>query len=138
MATLNTINTESQTILANGFLTFATNEVRSGCGCEIVHTAGSNTIELRGAGIYLVTVNADIAPTGAGLITMQLIRNNLVVSGAEASVTGTAAGVENLSFTTLIKVLRSCPVIENQANLQVQLTAPATVSNVSMTIVKVA
>lgn len=138
MATLNTINAESQAILADGFMTFATNQVRTGCGCEIVHTAGSNTIELRGAGVYLVTVNADVAPTGAGLITMQLVRNTLAVSGAEASVTGVAGETENLSFTTLVKVLRSCPVIDNQANLQVQLTAPATVTNVSATIVKVA
>lgn len=138
MATLNTINTESQSILENGFLAFATNKVSTGCHCEIIHSAGSNTIELRGAGIYLVTVNADVAPTGAGLITMQLLNNSLVVAGAEATVTGVAGETANLAFTTLIRVLRSCPVIDNNANLQVQLTAPAEVTNVSATVVKVA
>ena len=137
MATLNTVNTESQSILANGFLAFATNRVSTG-HCEIIHPAGSNTIELRGAGVYLVTVNADIAPTEAGLITMQLLRSGFVVNGAEATVTGVAAETENLSFTTLIRVFRPCPAMENEASLQVQLTAPATVTNASATIVKVA
>lgn len=139
MALLNTVNTASQTVLANGFLTFATNEVKQGCNCRISHVAGSNTIELNGAGVYLVTVNADVAPTGAGLISMQLLRNGVLVNGAIASVTGVAATTENLSFTTLVKVLCcSCPdVVNNQASLQVRLTAPATVTNVSATVVRV-
>lgn len=139
MAVLNTVNTASQTVLADGFLALATNEVKQGCNCRIVHVAGSNTIELNGAGVYLVTVNADVVPTDAGLITMQLLRNGVVVNGAEATVTGVAATVENMSFTTLVRVLCcSCPdVVNNQANLQIQLTAPATVTNVSATVVRV-
>lgn len=139
MALLNTVNVTSQDVLADGLLTFETNAVKGGCGCQIRHIARSNTIELNGAGVYLVTVNADVAPTGAGLISMQLLRNGAVVPGALASVTGVAATTENLSFTTLVRVLHTCPnVIYNEASLQVQLTAPATVTNVSATVVKVA
>ena len=69
---------------------------------------------------------------------MQLLRSGFVVNGAEATVTGVAAETENLSFTTLIRVFRPCPAMENEASLQVQLTAPATVTNASATIVKVA
>lgn len=138
MAYLNTINTATQNLLADDFLAFTSNNVH-GCECSIRHTAGSNTIELRGNGVYLVTVNADVAPTAAGLISIQLLRNNFVIAGAESSVTGVAATTAALSFTTLVKVMRSCPnVIDNTANLQVQITAPASVTNASITVVRVA
>ena len=136
MALLNTINNVIQNVLADGLLTFTSNEVK--IGCKISHFAGSNAIELNGAGIYLVSVNADVVPTGAGLISMQLLRNGDPVDGALATVTGVAGETANLSFTTLVKVLQSCPcIVENDATLQVQLTAPATVSNVSATVVRV-
>lgn len=136
MALLNTINDTTQNILANGLVSFASNEIKR--GCTINHVTGGNAIELNGAGIYLVSVNADVAPTNAGLISMQLLRNSDPVDGALATVTGVAGDTVNLSFTTLVKVLQSCPcIIDNDATLQVQLTAPATVSNVSATIIRV-
>lgn len=136
MAFLNTINTISQDILADGLIVFDSNKVKQ--GCKINHFAGSNAIELIGAGVYLVTVNADVIPTDAGLISMQLLRNGDLVDGALATVTGVAGETANLSFTTLVKVLKSCPcIIDNNATLQVQLTAPASVTNASATLVRV-
>lgn len=134
---LNTVNTAAETLVANAFVTFSTNNVYK--GCNIRHTAGSTTVNLVGEGIYEVTVNADVVPTAAGLFTLQLVKDGVNVVGAEASATGAVGDTSNVSFTTLIRVARPCacnPV--NGASLQVQADSALTVNNISMTVVKVA
>lgn len=132
---LTTVATAAQTVAANGFLNFPTNNILS--GRSIAHTAGSTTASL-GYGLYLVTVNADLTPAAAGDIALQLVRNGATVPGAKATVTGATGDTYNVSFTTLIGVLRSCCAVNNVANLQVQATAAGTISNASMSIVRVA
>lgn len=60
------------------------------------------------------------------------------VPGAEATITGAAADIYNISFSTLVKELPSCYAIDNTTVLQVQSSAAATVNNASITIIKVA
>ena len=136
MALLNAVNTATQAVVANGFIAYTATNVKQGCGIKF--NDGSNTISLKGNGIYLVEVNADVVPTNAGLISMQLLKNNVVVPAAKATVTGVASSTASLSFTTLIKVPCSCNCVDNTANLQVQLTALANVTNASITVVRVA
>lgn len=137
MALLNAVNTASQTLVANGLVNYTTNTVFKNCG--ITHVAGSNTVSLKRAGVYLVTVNADVVPTAAGLVSLQLLDNNVLVPGAKGSFTGTAGDTENVSFTTLVRVLKSCAgVIDNTANLQVQVTAGVTLTNANISVVQVA
>lgn len=136
MALLNAVNTAIQAVVANGFIAYTATNVKQGCGIKF--NDGSNTISLKGNGIYLVEVNADVVPTNAGLISMQLLKNNVVVPAAKATVTGVASSTASLSFTTLIKVPCSCNCVDNTANLQVQLTALANVTNASITVVRVA
>lgn len=132
---LTTVATAAQTVAANGFLTFSTNNLLT--GRSISHAAGSTTASL-GYGLYQVSVNADLTPTAAGDIGIQLVRNGAVVPGAEATVTGATGDTYNVGFTTLIAVMRSCCVVNNIANLQVQATAAGTISNASMSIVRLA
>lgn len=136
MALLNAVNTAIQAVVANGFIAYTATNVKQGCGIKF--NDGSNTVSLKGNGIYLVEVNADVVPTNAGLISMQLLKNNVVVPAAKATVTGVASSTSSLSFSTLIKVPCSCNCVDNTANLQVQLTALANVTNASITVVRVA
>ena len=136
MALLNAVNTATQAVVANGFIAYTAINVKQGCGIKF--NDGSNTISLKGNGIYLVEVNADVVPTNAGLISMQLLKNNVVVPAAKATVTGVASSTSSLSFSTLIKVPCSCNCVDNTANLQVQLTALANVTNASIVVVRIA
>ena len=136
MALLNAVNTATQAVVANGFIAYTATNVKQGCGIKF--NDGSNTISLKGNGIYLVEVNADVVPTNAELISMQLLKNSVVVPAAKATVTGVARSTSSLSFSTLIKVPCSCNCVDNTANLQVQLTALANVTNASIVVVRVA
>ena len=136
MALLNAVNTATQAVVANGFIAYTATNVKQGCGIRF--NDGSNTISLKGNGVYLVEVNADVVPTNAELISMQLLKNNVVVPAAKATVTGVASSTSSLSFSTLIKVPCSCNCVDNTANLQVQLTALANVTNASIVVVRVA
>lgn len=136
MALLNAVNTAIQAVVANGFIAYTATNVKQGCGIRF--NDGSNTISLKGNGIYLVEVNADVVPTNAELISMQLLKNNVVVPAAKATVTGVASSTSSLSFSTLIKVPCSCNCVDNTANLQVQLTALANVTNASIVVVRIA
>ena len=136
MALLNAVNTATQAVVANGFIAYTATNVKQGCGIRF--NDGSNTISLKGNGIYLVEVNADVVPTNAELISMQLLKNNVVVPAAKATVTGVASSTSSLSFSTLIKIPCSCNCVDNTANLQVQLTALANVTNASIVVVRIA
>ena len=136
MALLNAVNTATQAVVANGFIAYTATNVKQGCGIRYID--GSNTISLKDNGIYLVEVNADVVPTNAELISMQLLKNNVVVPAAKATVTGVASSTSSLSFSTLIKVPCSCNCVDNTANLQVQLTALANVTNASIVVVRIA
>lgn len=134
---LDAVTVPSQTLAADGYVDFESNRLQT--GCSVQHVAGSNTVNLINHGLYLVSVNADIVPATAEPITLQLLNNGKTVPGAEATITGVAADSAHIAFTTLIRVLKSCPcVIDNRASLQVQLTAAGTVSNASITVVKLA
>ena len=136
MALLYAVNTVTQAVVENGFIAYTATNVKQGCGIRYID--GSNTISLKGNGIYLVEVNADVVPTNAELISMQLLKNNVVVTAAKATVTGVASSTSSLSFSTLIKVPCSCNCVDNTANLQVQLTALANVTNASIVVVRIA
>ncbi|PWM78691.1 MAG: hypothetical protein DBY32_04210 [Phascolarctobacterium sp.] len=134
---LNAVNTAAQTLAANEFLNFDTNRLHT--GCSIQHVAGSTSVNIINHGLYQVSVNADITPTAADPITLQLVNNGEVVPGAEATITGVAGDTAHVAFTTLIRVLKSCPcVIDNTASLQVQLTEAGTVTNANIAVVKLA
>lgn len=71
-------------------------------------------------------------------IRLKLLRNGVAVPGAEATVTGATGDTYNISFATLLRVLPSCCVINNNLELQVQATAAGTISNASLSVVKMA
>jgi hypothetical protein len=131
---LDAVTVADQAVLANGFLAFATNTILDGCSIE--HVAGSNAVQLLKRGLYQVNVNADVVPTAAGDIAVQLLNKGVTVPGAVATVTGAAGDTYSVAFTTLVKVPPSCCAVNNAGNLQVQVTAAGTVSNANIVVVK--
>lgn len=132
---LTTVGIAVQTVAANGFVNFPSNNLLT--GMAIGHVAGSTSVNLI-RGLYLVTLNADLTPTAAGDIGLQLVRNGVAVPGAEATVTAATGDTYNIGFTTLVRVLPSCCVVNNNTTLQVQATAAGTISNISLSVVKLA
>lgn len=134
-SSLSTVNTAAQTLAANGYLAFTANNLKT--GVAISHVPGATTVGLI-KGLYLVTVGADVVPTANGDIVLQLVNNGVAIPGAKATFTGTTTAKSNVGISTVVRVLPSCAVINNNANLQVQISAAGTVSNAIMNVVKLA
>ena len=132
---ISSYNTTSQAIVSNGLLNFTTDRILTGCTA----TRNGQTFQLNKPGYYYVTFNAvAAATTTVGELTVELYNNGVAVPGAEASYTTTTAG-ENASyaFSTIIRVLPSCPLVNNTANLTVVNTGvDATYTNVNINITK--
>ena len=132
---ISSYNTTSQAIVSNGLLNFTTDRILTGCTA----TRNGQTFQLNKPGYYYVTFNAvAAATTTVGELTVELYNNGVAVPGAEASYTTTTAGENaNYAFSTIIRVLPSCPLVNNIANLTVVNTGvDATYTNVNINITK--
>lgn len=93
-----------------------------------------NTITARGRGYYEVFVSVSALATAAGDVTVSLLNNGVLVPGATATETAAAAGIVNLSFPAMIRILCDC----ESANLSLQVTDSAvTTQNVGILVEKV-
>lgn len=133
---LYTYSLDSQTVNANSDVVLNTNGVK--CSCDgITHIAGTPTITISKAGTYIVSVNLDATSATTGTSQFSLYNNGTAVKGALATTTvATANNIDNYSFTAAIRVLPSCPVIDNIAQLTVVNTGAnaAIVSNAAVTV----
>ena len=132
---ISSYNITSQAIVSNGPLNFTTDRILTGCTA----TRNGQTFQLNKPGYYYVTFNAvAAATTTVGELTVELYNNGVAVPGAEASYTTTTAGENaNYAFSTIIRVLPSCPLVNNTANLTVVNTGvDATYTNVNINITK--
>ena len=132
---ISSYNTTSQAIATNGLLDFTTDRILTGCTA----TRDGQTFQLNKPGYYYVTFNAVAAATTTiGELTVELYNNGVAVPGAEASYTTTTAGDNsNYAFSTIIRVLPSCCVVNNTARLTVVNTGvDATYTNVNINITK--
>ena len=132
---ISSYNTTSQAVATDGLLTFTTDRILTGCTA----TRNGQTFQLNKPGYYYVTFNAvAAATTTVGELTVELYNNGVAVPGAEASYTTTTAGENaNYAFSTIIRVLPSCPLVNNTANLTVVNTGvDATYTNVNINITK--
>lgn len=106
-----------------------TRRYSNNCGCNetfIVSTSGSDTVTITESGFYKVSYTGSLVAGAAGLVTLNLTSNGIVV--ATASETATAAGTVNISLEYIIRVLPNCcasinnPVILQIVNAGVALT----------------
>jgi hypothetical protein len=78
-------------------------------GESITYTANTATPKIVKSGLYLVMFSADAVATTAGDITMQLLRNNVAVPSAKATVTAAnTTDTNNITLHTLIEVNNTC------------------------------
>lgn len=114
----------SQAVAADGTLNFDTTRVLT--GCTVKHADGTPTFTLTKPGYYFVTFDGVISGTTAGTVTVELLNGTEAVPAALASTTVAADDVATLNFTTIVRVLPSCPSIDNTTKLSVANTGVAT------------
>lgn len=119
------INTATQNIDAGGSVDFDTNLV-SGLG--IFHVDGTPSFMIGRPGIYKITVDADVTvATATDNVEWQILNNGVPIA------TGNFTGVADISIhehlQSAVKVLHSCRVIDNKANIVVRFNNAVTVDN---------
>ena len=121
---VNSYSLISQAVAADGTLNFDTTRVLT--GCTVKHADGTPTFTLTKPGYYFVTFDGVITGTTAGIVTVELLNGADAVPAALASTTVAADAVETLNFATIVRVLPSCPSIDNTTKLSVANTGVAT------------
>ena len=121
---INSYSLISQAVAADGTLNFDTPRVLT--GCTVKHADGTPTFTLTKPGYYFVTFDGVITGTTAGIVTVELLNGADAVPAALASTTVAAEAVETLNFATIVRVLPSCPSIDNTTKLSVANTGVAT------------
>lgn len=114
----------SQAVAADGTLNFDTTRVLT--GCTVKHADGTPTFTLTKPGYYYVSFDGVISGTTAGTVTVELLNGADAVPAALASTTVAANDVTTLNFTTIVRVLPSCPSIDNTTKLSIANTGVAT------------
>ena len=132
---ISSYNSTIQTVESGSAYVFDTNRIVT--GCTVGHDAGSTTFTLRKPGYYYVTFNTTFTTAGTGVATVELRSGGVAVPGASGSETVTTAGdTKSVSFTTIVKVLPSCPAIDNTVTLTLVSTGidlTASISALSIT-----
>ncbi len=119
------------TVAVNGIIPLGTIVRRYGCNCDL----NGNGIAINGSGYYDVDVSVEAAPTAAGTVTVQLLKDGVAVPGATASATVTAAAdVVTLAFPATVR-LGCC---STGSVLTLLLTgAASTINNAAMRVEKI-
>ena len=131
---VNSYSLISQAVAADGTLYFDTTRVLT--GCTVKHADGTPTFTLIKPGYYFVTFDGVITGTTAGIVTVELLNGADAVPAALASTTVAANDVATLNFATIVRVLPSCPSIDNTTKLSVANTGVATtftIANINIT-----
>ena len=113
---ISTYNSTTQTVEVGGAYVFDTNRIVT--GCTVGHVPGTSTFTLTKPGYYYVTFNTTFTTATTGIATVELRNGGTAIPGANGSETVTTAGdTKSIAFTTIIRVLPSCPAIDNTVTL---------------------
>ena len=121
---ISSYSTISQAVAVDGTINFDTTRVLT--GCTVKHADGTPTFTLTKPGYYFITFDGVISGTTAGIVTVELLNGVDAVPAALASTTIAAGDAATLNFTTIVRVLPSCPSIDNTTKLSVANTGVAT------------
>ena len=132
---ISTYNSTTQTVEIGGAYVFDTNRIVT--GCTVGHVPGTAAFTLTKPGYYYVSFNTTFTTEATGIATVELRNGGTLVPGATGSETiTTTGGTTSISFNTIIKVLPSCPAIDNTTTLTFvapTLALDATVAAVQIT-----
>jgi hypothetical protein len=131
---INSYSLVSQTVAVEGTLNFDTTRVLT--GCTVKHADGTPTFTLTRPGYYFVTFDGVVTADAAGTVTVELLNGADSVPGAIASTALAADGIATLNFSTIVRVLPSCPAIDNTTKLSVLnsgIGATFTSANINIT-----
>lgn len=137
---INATNSISQTVQPTANIIFTganvrTNACNSCCGW-LSHNDNSGIFTLTKAGIYKIHFNANVAPTVAGAITLNITNAGENIAGGEMKTAGATAGtLENVASEILVRVPCNTSVVITVKNNTA--TNPITVSQPSLTITRV-
>lgn len=110
-----TYNATGVTVPANTAVKFENVVVET--GCTATATPGTTTINLNKPGYYMVQFNGyGAASTAAatGTVEITMYNNGVEVPYASSSNSSTTTtDVEDIGFSTIVRVLPSCPSIDN-------------------------
>lgn len=123
-----TANAVASTVAVGDLIPLGSTSRRYGCNLR----QDGNGITATGAGYYLVTMSATVAPTAAGAVTITGQKDGVAIIGATATSTAAAGAATNLAFSTVVRNI-GC----DSSILSFVLTgAAATVSNFAVSVVK--
>ena len=123
-----TANAFASTVAVEDLIPLGSTSRRYGCNLR----QDGNGITATGAGYYLVTMSATVAPTAAGAVTITGQKDGVAIIGATATSTAAAGAATDLAFSTVVRNI-GC----DSSILSFVLTgAAATVSNFAVSVVK--
>jgi len=138
---INAINNVDQTVQPGANILFNGSNVRTkscnSCCGWLNHNINSGLFEITKPGIYEITFSANIAPTVAGAMTLNITNSGENIVGGTMAASGTTVGTfQNISKTILVEVPCNCCdtfTIKNNTP-----TNPITVNDPSIVIERVA
>lgn len=123
-----TTNVTANAVAVGDLIPLGSTSRRYGCNLR----QDGNGITATGAGYYLVTMSATVAPTAAGAVTITGQKDGVAIIGATATSTAAAGAATDLAFSTVVRNI-GC----DSSILSFVLTgAAATVSNFAVSVVK--
>ena len=123
-----TANVTASAVAVGDLIPLGSTSRRYGCNLR----QDGNGITATGAGYYLVTMSATVAPTAAGAVTITGQKDGVAIIGATATSTAAAGAATDLAFSTVVRNI-GC----DSSILSFVLTgAAATVSNFAVSVVK--
>ena len=123
-----TANAAASTVAVGNLVPLGSTVRRYGCNLR----QDGNGITATGAGYYLVTMSATVAPTAAGAVTITGQKDGVAIIGATATSTAAAGATTDLAFSAVVRNT-GC----DSSILSFVLTgAEATVSNFAVSVVK--
>lgn len=122
----------NQAILADGLISF--DIINTNTGASINYSNGK-VVTLKQPGLYHVDLQATVAPTAAGLVTMNLLKGGVVMPGKTPAAVPTAAG-SAVSLTTAADIYIPCCGVP--ATISAQIDVAGAVASATMVVTKMA
>lgn len=112
-------------VAINGLVPLGTITHRLNCNsCNqptfTVTTSGANTVSINDAGYYRISYSASVVATAAGLVTLNLVQNGVVVYSVSQTA-GAAGDTVNLSFVYEVRALPNFGAVLPNLPLNLQI-----------------